>query len=191
MKLLTSLGLVICLCKISPVNAYERSDSSVHTHGEVIFNVLKTKYRLQVLIKAPGMDVVGFENAPKTKDQINAFTRVLNVFKHPPKVINLSQSAGCKLTNQRLVHSLAPDKEVSRNYETNQTLPQQQTSRKKSHSEFLVEYSFLCKKTNRLNTMHIHWFKPFPFTKTITVNISTEQGQSSHKLFKNDPIINF
>jgi|GEM_PF-2096911 len=191
MKLLTSLGLVICLCQISPINANTRSDSSAHTHGEVIFNVLKNRYQLQILIKAPGMDVVGFEDSPKTSAQINAFTRALKEFKNTSRLFNLSQRAGCKLTNQRLVHSLAPDEGISKNYETSETLSLQQTSRKENHSTFLVEYHFLCKKMNRLNTMHIHWFKPFPSTKTITVNISTEQGQSSHKLFKNSPIINF
>jgi len=157
----------------------------------VIFNLLKTRNQLQVLIKAPGIDVVGFEDSPKTKAQINTFTRVLKEFKNTPRLFKLSQRADCKLTSQRLVHSLAPDEEISKNYETTETLSQQQTSRKESHSAFLVEYDFLCKNMARLNTMHIHWFKPFPFTKKISINISTEQGQSSHKLFKSDPIINF
>ncbi|UQA49465.1 DUF2796 domain-containing protein [Vibrio sp. ED002] len=54
------------------------------------------------------------------------------------------------------------------------------------HGEFTVEYRFHCDSVADLNSIDTTWFKQFPATESISVNLFTDTAQSATSLSKNN-----
>lgn len=193
MKILTSISLAICFGQILPISAKIHDNLGPPMHGEVIFNILKSNNQLQVLIKASSMDILGFENPPRTTEQINRFIRSLDSFKNTQQLFSLPQHAKCELINQRLVHSSTPnDKNLpSQNYEVYEAISQINRGQINHHSRFTVHYQFNCEAMEYLTQMFIHWFEPFPLSNTVNVHMANSNGQKSQQSYRGNPLIRF
>lgn len=54
------------------------------------------------------------------------------------------------------------------------------------HGEFSAQYRFHCESTSDLNTIETTWFKQFPTTELINVNVFTDTTQSTARLSKDN-----
>ncbi|MCM5511152.1 DUF2796 domain-containing protein, partial [Vibrio sp. SCSIO 43169] len=50
------------------------------------------------------------------------------------------------------------------------------------HGEFTVEYHFKCDDINALSSIDTQWFKAFPTTESISVNLLTDKVQTALEL---------
>ncbi|RTZ14281.1 DUF2796 domain-containing protein [Vibrio aquaticus] len=55
-----------------------------------------------------------------------------------------------------------------------------------SHGEFTVEYHFECSDINKLEEINTTWFKEFPSTESIKVNVLTDTKQAAMQLSKGE-----
>lgn len=60
-----------------------------------------------------------------------------------------------------------------------------------AHGEFTVEYHFECDDISKLNQIDTTWFKHFPTTEEIDVNLLTDNAQVAAELNKNNTVIKF
>uniref|UniRef100_UPI000AA9E262 ZrgA family zinc uptake protein n=2 Tax=Vibrionaceae TaxID=641 RepID=UPI000AA9E262 len=54
------------------------------------------------------------------------------------------------------------------------------------HGEFTVEYRYHCDSVADLNSIDTTWFKQFPATESISVNLFTDTTQSATNLSKDN-----
>ncbi|OAN18977.1 zinc-binding protein [Photobacterium jeanii] len=82
-----------------------------HVHGVVELNIAQDDNALLIEITAPGADVVGFEHAPKTDEQKQAFEKALTKLAQPTSFIKLATAAQCKLTESDVTETLTASHE--------------------------------------------------------------------------------
>lgn len=169
------------------------TEQSTHLHGEVVINISKDSNILNFHIISPGINILSFEDAPKSTEQITRFSQALIKLNQAFKLIKLPKAANCSLINQNLVHTLSPDEAVTgyAYHEDFESRVQHQSHTVEHHSSFNIKYGFQCNKINELKSVDINWYKHFPSTKTMRVHISTEQGLRSSKLLMGSSLIKF
>ncbi len=57
------------------------------------------------------------------------------------------------------------------------------------HSEFHAEYALTCRAPQKLTSMTFEYFKVFPATQELEVNVVTPKGQSSHQVKRDKPTL--
>ncbi|MGR5559043.1 zinc uptake protein ZrgA [Vibrio fortis] len=79
-----------------------------HVHGEVEVNIAQDGQELLVEVTAPGADVVGFEHAPQTPEQIAALEKATALLNQPSKLFAF-EGADCTLEYKSVTHTLGED----------------------------------------------------------------------------------
>lgn len=169
------------------------AEKSSHVDGKVIVNISKDANILNVFITSPGINILGYGDAPKSTAQITTFSQALMRLNNVFELINLPKAANCFLIYQNLVHTLAPDEEITgyTYHEEFESRIQHQAHTVEHHSSFNIKYGFQCNKANELKSLDINWYQHFPLTKTMSVHVSTEQGLRSYELLKGSALIKF
>ncbi|MDK9739365.1 DUF2796 domain-containing protein [Vibrio sp. D404a] len=79
-----------------------------HVHGEVEVNIAQDGQELLVEVTAPGADVVGFEHAPQTPEQIATLEKATALLNQPSKLFAF-EGADCTLEFKSVTHTLGED----------------------------------------------------------------------------------
>ena len=79
-----------------------------HVHGEVEVNIAQDGQELLVEVTAPGADVVGFEHAPQTPEQIATLEKATALLNQPSKLFAF-EGADCTLEYKSVTHTLGED----------------------------------------------------------------------------------
>ena len=79
-----------------------------HVHGEVEVNIAQDGQELLVEVTAPGADVVGFEHAPQTPEQVAALEKATALLNQPSKLFAF-EGADCTLEYKSVTHTLGED----------------------------------------------------------------------------------
>ncbi len=79
-----------------------------HVHGAVEVNIAQDGNELLVEVTAPGADVVGFEHAPQTPEQVAALEKATALLNQPSKLF-MFESADCTLEYKSVTHTLGED----------------------------------------------------------------------------------
>ncbi|MDK9763723.1 DUF2796 domain-containing protein [Vibrio sp. D420a] len=79
-----------------------------HVHGEVEVNIAQDGQELLVEVTAPGADVVGFEHAPQTPEQVTALEKATALLNQPSKLFAF-EGADCTLEYKSVTHTLGQD----------------------------------------------------------------------------------
>ena len=88
-----SLLALACL----PLYAYSANTLDAHVHGESQLQLALENNSLQIQLRAPGADVVGFEYAPTSAADKQAVAQALVLLEQPAKVMLLPTAAECSL----------------------------------------------------------------------------------------------
>lgn len=70
-----------------------------HVHGVVELGVVVEGRTLVVSLTAPLSDVVGFEHAPESDEQVERIQRAAEMLSNADEMFGLTDAAGCKVSN--------------------------------------------------------------------------------------------
>ena len=87
-----------------------------HVHGEVEVNIAQDGKELLVEVTAPGADVVGFEHAPQTPEQIATLEKATALLNQPSKLFVFA-GADCTLEYKSVTHTLGEDEHEGHDHE--------------------------------------------------------------------------
>lgn len=79
-----------------------------HVHGAVEVNIAQDGKELLVEVTAPGADVVGFEHAPQTTEQVATLEKATALLNQPNKLFAF-EGADCTLEYKSVTHTLGED----------------------------------------------------------------------------------
>ncbi|WCP79565.1 DUF2796 domain-containing protein [Vibrio harveyi] len=211
-----ALALVIGLSLTATANAEEYRQHEAHVHGHVEFNIAQDGKDLLIEITSPGADVVGFEHAPENAEQENALNNAIAALKDTNKLFAINQQAKCVIEDVHVAHTLGEESHEGHDHHDHDHDHEGHDHDKHDHDkhkdhdhddhhdhdghehheghdhehgghgEFTVEYRYHCDSVADLNSIDTTWFKQFPATESISVNLFTDTTQSATNLSKDN-----
>ncbi|WP_390338492.1 DUF2796 domain-containing protein [Vibrio harveyi] len=199
-----ALALVIGLSLTATANAEEYRQHEAHVHGHVEFNIAQDGKDLLIEITSPGADVVGFEHAPENAEQENALNNAIAALKDTNKLFAINQQAKCVIEDVHVAHTLGEESHEGHDHDKHDHDKHKDHDHDDhhdhdghehheghdhehgGHGEFTVEYRYHCDSVADLNSIDTTWFKQFPATESISVNLFTDTTQSATNLSKDN-----
>ncbi len=199
----------------------EKRDHKAHVHGEVSFNIAQDGEDLILAISAPGADIVGFEHAPETAEEKEALKQALARLAKPESLFIFDQGAQCKLSDHLIEQSLSTHDEHDEHEEGHHDEHDEDHADEhdedhhdehdedhhdehdedhhdehddhdeESHAAFEIAYQYECHNVEKLTEIQTNWFKHFPNTHEIHVNLLTDNSQKVLELDADNTDINF
>lgn len=154
-----SMSLFICILIITS-NANAHKEHKAHAHGAAKLDISIENNKIEADLEIPGMDLVGFEGAPKTAAQKENLKRMTDLMTNEYSLLMIDETAGCTVTKRKL--------------ETD--------NHDKTHSEYDFEIDYTCKDLSKVKTMDVNLFRDLESLNELTVQLVTHRSQKAVKL---------
>ena len=156
---------------------------AAHVHGVATLNIAIENQQLALQLASPAMNIIGFEYKPHSAADQHAVITAERSLKNEQLLFVLPQSAGCSLSALDIDNDLT-DLNHEEQHSTDATQHQ--------HSDIIVNYSYKCTNPVKLRSMELTgFFKAFPLTEKINVQLISAQAQQGSELTANNPLLSW
>ncbi len=156
-----------------------------HEHGAALLNVVLEGSDLVLEFISPAINIVGFEHAPRTVEQMELVAVALAQFDNGEALFELSTRANCQLTNSRVDSELAEEEE-----HLEEIIEEEEEE--EAHSEFQAVYEFTCKSPNHLQNIDLNnLFVAYPGIEDLDVQFVLPDSQGARELNKDNTSLQF
>lgn len=178
------LALPLALLPLAMAHAHDEHESlAPHEHGAGSLNVALDDKTLELDLDGPSMNLVGFEHVATSDADKAKVAAARAQLEKPLELFNLPKAANCAVEAQDLSSPLfdpAPEEGAT----TAKT--------EHHHSDIEAHYAFTCQNPEALKTLDLaHFFKTFPGTHKIKVQVIGSSGQQGAQVTPNAPIVKF
>ncbi|BBB25748.1 ZrgA family zinc uptake protein [Amphritea japonica] len=206
MKLL--VGVVCALAaSVAGAEGIERQLES-HEHGKASMNVVLAGQVLEIEIKTPAANILGFEHQPETGQQKQALAAAVAQLNAPEGFIRLADEADCQLSGADVDSALLAqayeeegehhhddhDEEGHHDEESHHDDHDEEghhDAEHEGHTDFELSYQFKCQKPEALSGFSLELFQQYPLMKQLEVQAISPAGQSYQKLDVDNHWVNF
>ena len=157
----------------------EHRQHDAHVHGVVETNIAQDGEHLLFEITAPGSDVVGFEHAPKNKEQEQLLEQAIAKLKTPNAIFSLPESANCEVSDIHVSHNMKSEDHDDHDHHDDDSHHEEHQG---EHGEFTAQYEYHCETMSELNQIETQWFSVFSHTQKMTVQYLGNSGQKAATL---------
>ena len=182
------LALPFALLPLAMVHAadahdhdHEHGSLPPHEHGVGSLNVALDDKTLEIDLDGPSMNLVGFEHVATTDADKAKVASVRQQLENPLVLFSLPKAADCTADAPELKSPLfdpAPEEDAAKG--------------EHHHSDIEAHYAFTCSQPHALKTLDLaQFFKTFPGTHTIKVQMIGRTGQQSIEATPNAPTVKF
>lgn len=182
------LALPIALLPLAMAHAadahdhdHEHDSLPPHEHGVGTLNVALDGQTLELDLDGPSMNLVGFEHVASTDDDKAKVDAARKQLENPTVLFSLPKAAGCTSEEQELKSPLfdpAPEEGAVKG--------------EHHHSDIEAHYAFTCSQPDALKTLDLtQFFKTFPGTHTIKVQLIGTSGQQALDVTPKAPTLKF
>jgi hypothetical protein len=155
-----------------------------HIHGLAEITMVIENDRLEIEIKSPAMNLVGFEHKARTQKHIAAVNKAELLLSNPKEIFSFT-GGHCKLINKSL--DLSHIKKTHHHLEKEST---KSIHKQNNHSEVMAHYYYHCEKTSALSAITVTLFDMFPSLQKVYVMWATENQQGAITLSATNKVIN-
>ena len=176
------------------IECYAQSSLEAHIHGEAKLNIVLEGPELLIELKSPSYNLVGFEHAPKTKNQLELVENTIELLKKFKNVADTSSGANCKIadasvsTSMRGIHE--DEHHEDEHHEDEHHEDEHQHSEKKIHSEFFATYFLTCTRPENLKSIELNLFSTFGLMEEVDVQLISQGRQDFAELNSENPNLN-
>lgn len=154
---------------------------SAHEHGAAELDVALDASTLEIDLRSPAINLVGFEHAPSSEADQRKITNVRKQLEQPDTLFGLPAAAGCTLAETVLESPLFED--VAHEHDDDH---------KNQHSEIHAHYRYDCAASRALLALDLQGlFKIFPGTEKIQAQLIGPNGQRGAQLDAGQPRAEF
>lgn len=189
MPLAAAFALTAC-----PALAQHR-ELGAHEHGRGALDIAVEGNKVSMEFRAPGMDIVGFEQEAKTRAQKAAVDKAKKQLAEPMKLFALPAAAGCVVEDAKVAVATDEDHDHDKSKAPAQAgAPgkEQAASREDhdhDHGEFRATYALNCKSPASITSIEFGYFRAFAGSRKLDVNLITGKGQTSFQVTRAKPRI--
>ena len=159
----------------------EHRQHGAHIHGVVETNIAQDGEHLLFEITAPGSDVVGFEHAPKNKEQEQLLEQAIAKLKTPNAIFALPESANCEISDIHVSHNMKSEDHDDHDHDHDHH-DSHHEEHQSEHGEFTAQYEYHCETMAKLSQVETQWFSVFSHTKKMTIQYLGNSGQKAATL---------
>lgn len=196
-------------------SGHEHRELGAHVHGRGTFNIAIEGNRVALELKAPGMDIVGFESAPTSDAQKAAVETAKATLAKPLELFVLPAAAGCSVAESDVhLHGAKDDDHAGgdhkhdghdhgkHDHDKHDHANHKHDGHKHSdhkhdhdhaheggHTEFHAKYTLECTTPAALTSLAFDYFKNFAGAQSLEINAISEKGQSAFEATRDKPSI--
>lgn len=195
-------------------SGHEHRELGAHVHGRGTFNIAIEGNRVALELKAPGMDIVGFESAPSSDAQKAAVEKAKATLAKPLELFTLPAAAGCSVSETDVhlhgakdddhagaehkhddghdhgKHDHADHKHDDHKHDGHEHADHKHDHADDSgHTEFHAKYTLECTTPAALTSLAFDYFKSFAGAQSLGVNAISEKSQSTFEATRDKPSI--
>ena len=154
-----------------------------HEHGAAELDAALEGTTLEIELRSPAMNLVGFEHAPSSEADKRKISDARKQLEQPDSLFGLTPAAGCKLAETELESPL---------FESNEHEHEHEKDHGSQHSEIHAHYHFDCATPQALTGLDLQGlFKTFPGTEKIQAQLIGPNGQRGAQLSAKQPRAEF
>ena len=168
---------ILYLLVWNPLAFGEKRHLDSHEHGITELDISHDKDVIEMELRAPGADIVGFEREPETKTEIAAINGAIALLKKPHKLFTLTKESKCKATRM--------DASIARDHDDEH----KSADHDDEHLEFKANYTFRCKNASAISQINFTNFKLIPNAQTIKIQLVSKKMVAVLKASPESPII--
>jgi len=161
---------------------YREHGAHMHEHGQL--NLVLEGNRLDAELIVPGVDVVGFEHAPRDERQKAVVEAAVITLKDPNKIFALPAKAACVVESTNVESAMLGGEHEHEDHA-------EEHDDEDTHAEFHVTYKFRCGDPNSLDELAMRYFEHFKGTVELKVRAVGPWGQTAGELTPDSPDIRF
>lgn len=169
----------LCVCALAlawalPLSAQQSRDLGAHQHGHGDLNIAIAGARIAIELEVPGFDIVGFEHAAETAEDIAKVEAALARLAEPMALFVLPEAAGCTVIEAMVdPHGPAGDHD---DHEHDDHDDQDTPGGEDAHSEFHARYLLICDDISAATLLEMPYFATFENAKELEVQLVTDSG---------------
>ncbi len=167
-NVVSSFLMLGTVCAFSVVNAGAEitHHHEEHVHGVATLNWILEAEKLHIELRSPAMNLLMFEHSPKTQEEIERLTSVINKLENIDQVITL-KGGECELSSTN-IHNPYDEQGTESN--------------ELAHSEISADYVFVCQSPAQFEMMNIELFNTFTGFELINSQWIVDGMQGSAEL---------
>ncbi len=154
-----------------------------HVHGAGALQLVLEGSSLNVELRLPAMDVVGFEHAPRTAKHKEAVKTAVALLKDSRKVFELPAAAECAAAPGKVESALL---ETRQDHDHGHDKPDhdhhEHSDDEEAHADFEVACRLDCRHPEALKSLTVTLFQHFPRLEKLEVQSVTPTGQKSQQI---------
>lgn len=193
------------LAVAAPASAEEtHRELGPHVHGHGTLNIAVEAKRVSMELEVPGMDIVGFEHAPSTKEQTDTVEKAKALLGKPLELFKVPAAAGCTVADAKVAieaehHHHDGDEadedhdhekaEAGHDHDDHDDHDADAHEGHEGHNEFHVTYALDCAEPAKLAAIEFEYFKSFAGAHDLTVNVVAASGQNSFEVNRDKPVL--
>lgn len=144
--------------------AYLPASVQAHVHGEARLEIGLAGNTLELRLKVPQEALLGFERAPQSAAEREAWRVLQARLANPTALFSLPAAADCQAANGPEPEHLRP------------------LSAGDGHRDLILAYRWHCRQPERLRALDSQLFSEFPRLQRIRVDFAGPNGQKSGRL---------
>ena len=170
-------------CVMFTMNAFAVEHAS-HVHGLAEMTIIIENDRLEIEVKSPAINLVGFEHKASTQKHIAAVNKAELLLDNPRKIFSFT-GGHCKLINKSLDLS-----HIIKTHHHSEKEYVKSINKHDNHSGVMAHYYDHCEKTSALSAITVTLFDQFPSLQKVYVMWATENQQGAITLSATNKVIN-
>jgi hypothetical protein len=162
-----------------------------HVHGEARLDVALEGDKLVLQLETPAVNVVGFEHPPASPEESGAVERATRLLKDGATLFVPAPEAKCRLADAKVTsEGMEAGAGVTAEADPDER-DEDADHEGHHHAEFQAEYHFACDAPDRLDSLEVRLFAPFPGTHKVHVQLVTPRMQAASDLTADDTRMKF
>jgi len=170
------------LCVMFSINVVGVEHTS-HIHGLAEMTIIIENNSLEIEVKSPAINLVGFEHKASSQKHTAAVNKAELLLSDPKKIFSFSNGY-CQLINKSvdLSHIKETHGHIEKEYTTS-------INKQYNHSEIIAHYFYQCEKTSALSAITVTLFDLFSGLQQISVMWITDIQQGAIMLSATNKVI--
>jgi hypothetical protein len=193
----TSVGVfssIFALSSLSLAHA-QQANLGAHVHGVSELNIVIEGNKLEMQLRSPAMNIVGFEHKASTEQQIRK-VKQSEVKLHDHKALFSFSSGDCRLTQAHidlanLIKNNVIEKDIHDHHKSDSDSNHEHEDEAGDHSEVVAHYYYDCEDMDDLSSLSLGFFDVFPDMQQINGIWITTSEQGAAALTRSNKTIIF
>ena len=185
----TSVGVFSSIFAVSCLSLAhaQQANLGAHVHGVSELNIVIEGNKLEIQLRSPAINIVGFEHKASTEQQIKK-VKQSEIKLHEHKALFSFSSGGCRLTQAQidlanLIKKNTIEKDVHDHQKSdldhNHEKEKEKEKEYDNHSEVVAHYYYDCEDMDDLSSLSLGFFDVFPAMQQINGIWITTSGQGA------------